>query len=69
MRSSTKQCTNRAVGVSNFSTSEVQRIHKTLSKRGIQLASNQIEFSILRRLPETSGLIAECHKLGVAIIA
>ncbi|TPX30757.1 hypothetical protein SmJEL517_g05738 [Synchytrium microbalum] len=59
----------RAVAVSNFSISEVQRIHKTLSKHGIQLASNQIEFSLLRRLPETSGLIAECHKLGVAVIA
>jgi diketogulonate reductase-like aldo/keto reductase len=44
------------------------KMYDCLQKHGIQLASNQIEFSILRRLPETSGHIAECHKRGVAVL-
>jgi len=59
----------KTVGVSNYSVSEMTRMHETLKKRGIQLASNQVEFSLLHRLPETSGLIAEAHKLNVAILA
>ncbi len=39
-----------------------------LQKHGIQLASNQVEFSLVRRTPETSGLIAECHKRGIAVL-
>jgi aryl-alcohol dehydrogenase-like predicted oxidoreductase len=33
------------------------------------LASNQIEFSLLRRTPETSGLLATCAELGVVPLA
>lgn len=43
-------------------------MYDCLKKHGIQLASNQVEFSLLRRTPETSGLIAECHKRGVAVL-
>lgn len=59
----------KAVGVSNYSVSEVVRMHTALAKHGIPLASNQVEFSLLRRHPETSGLIAKCHELGVAVLA
>lgn len=58
-----------AVGVSNYSTKEMRAIHTQLASRGIPLASNQIEFSLLRRKPETSGLLAECRRLGVVPIA
>lgn len=58
-----------AVGVSNYSTKEMRAIHTQLASRGIPLASNQIEFSLLRRKPETSGLLAECRQLGVIPIA
>jgi diketogulonate reductase-like aldo/keto reductase len=44
------------------------KIYDCLQKHGIQLASNQVEFSLLRRSPETSGHIAECHKRGVAVL-
>ncbi|KAG0237924.1 hypothetical protein BGW42_008024 [Actinomortierella wolfii] len=64
-----KQGLVKAVGVSNYSTSEVERMHATLAKHGIQLAANQIEFSLLRRLPELSGHIAKCHELGVAVLS
>ncbi|OZJ04401.1 hypothetical protein BZG36_02418 [Bifiguratus adelaidae] len=59
----------KTVGVSNYSLSQTRRMHAALQKRGIQLASNQIEFSLLRRDPDVSGLIAGCHELGVAVLA
>jgi len=58
-----------AVGVSNYSIREMGRIHDELHRRGVPLASNQIEFSLLRRGPETSGLLAECRRLGVLPLA
>ncbi len=59
----------RAVGVSNYSIRETRSMHGQLAKRGLPLASNQIEFSLLRRLPETSGLLAACAELGVVPLA
>ena len=58
-----------AVGVSNYSVKEMEAIHTDLAGSGVALASNQIEFSILRRRPETSGLIAACRRLGVVPLA
>lgn len=58
-----------AVGVSNYSAREMRRIHSRLAERGVALASNQIEFSLLRRRPETSGLLDECRRLGVVPLA
>jgi len=59
----------RAVGVSNYSVREMEKIHGELAKRGVPLASNQIEFSLLRRRPETGGLLAACRRLGVVPLA
>jgi len=59
----------RAVGVSNYSIKETESIHRELATRGVALASNQIEFSLLRRRPETSGLLATCARLGVVPLA
>jgi aryl-alcohol dehydrogenase-like predicted oxidoreductase len=59
----------RSVGVSNYSQREMTRIHAELQKRGVALGSNQIEFSLLRRRPETSGLLGECRRLGVVPLA
>jgi aryl-alcohol dehydrogenase-like predicted oxidoreductase len=58
-----------AVGVSNYSIKETRSIATALDKRGLPLATNQIEFSLLRRSPETSGLLAACADLGVAPMA
>jgi len=58
-----------AVGVSNYSVKEMEAIHAALATHGVPLASNQIEFSILRRRPESSGLIAACARLGVVPLA
>lgn len=59
----------RSVGVSNYSVSEMGAIHAELAKRGVPLASNQIECSLLRMRPVTAGLVAACRALGVAPLA
>jgi len=58
-----------AVGVSNYSIREMGAIHAELASRGLALASNQIEFSLLRTRPLTTGLIRACHALGVVPLA
>ena len=58
-----------AVGVSNYSIGEMGSIHAQLASRGVPLASNQIEYSLLRRRPETTGLIEACRRLGVVPLA
>jgi aryl-alcohol dehydrogenase-like predicted oxidoreductase len=59
----------KAVGVSNYSVKETRSIDAALRKRGLRLASNQIEFSLLRTMPEKVGLLACCRDLGVVPLA
>lgn len=59
----------RSVGVSNYSVREMTSIHGQMRRRGVDLASNQIEFSPLRRRPETGGLLSACERLGVVPLA
>ena len=59
----------KAVGVSNYSAKETRAIDAELRKRDLRLATNQIEFSLLRRSPETGGLLAACAELGVVPLA
>ncbi len=59
----------RAVGVSNYSIKEMRQMHSELAKRGVPLATNQIEFSLLRERPATSGLLGVCRELGVLPLA
>jgi aryl-alcohol dehydrogenase-like predicted oxidoreductase len=59
----------KAVGVSNYSIKETRSIDAALRKRGLRLASNQIEFSLLRTMPEKVGLLDCCRELGVVPLA
>ena len=59
----------KAVGVSNYSTKETRSIDAALRKRGLRLASNQIEFSLLRTMPRRVGLLESCRELGVVPLA
>jgi aryl-alcohol dehydrogenase-like predicted oxidoreductase len=59
----------RAVGVSNYSAKETRRIDAALRERGLRLATNQVEFSLLRTRPERSGLLRCCAELGVVVLA
>jgi len=59
----------RSLGVSNYNSDQVRRTQAVLTKRGLKLESNQIEYSLLHRLPETQGLIKTCAELDVKILA
>ncbi len=59
----------RAVGVSNYNVEQTRRAYEVLAKRGVPLASNQVEYSLLERRPETSGLVKLFRELDVTIIA
>ena len=59
----------KSVGVSNFNPKQMRRAHDLLAKRGIPLASNQVAFSLLKRDPETNGLLDLCRQLNVRLVA
>ncbi len=59
----------RAVGVSNYNADQMRRAHAVLARRGVPLASNQVEYSLLHREPERNGLLQACQELDVTLIA
>jgi aryl-alcohol dehydrogenase-like predicted oxidoreductase len=59
----------RAVGVSNYNVDQTRRAYEALAKRGIPLASNQVEYSLLSRQIERNGLIDFCRDHNIKIIA
>ena len=59
----------KAVGVSNYSAGQMREAHTALARRGIPLASNQVEYSLLHRQPEANGILDACRELGITLIA
>jgi aryl-alcohol dehydrogenase-like predicted oxidoreductase len=59
----------RSVGVSNFSAEQMRRAHNALRKRGLSLATNQVQYSLLHREIETNGVLDTAKELGVTITA
>ena len=59
----------RAVGVSNYNKLQMRRAQQVLEKRGLPLASNQVEYHLLNRRVEKNGLLSLCQELGVTLIA
>ncbi len=59
----------RAVGVSNYSAGQLRTAHAALAERGIPLASNQVEYSLLHRAPEVNGVLDACRELGITLVA
>ncbi|MCJ7657582.1 MAG: aldo/keto reductase [Anaerolineales bacterium] len=59
----------RTVGVSNFNAERMRRAHAALQKRGLPLASNQVEYSLWKRSIETNGILETAKELGITIIA
>ena len=57
----------RAVGVSNYSAPQMHRAYEALARRGVRLASNQVQYSLLWRQPERNGVLATCQALGVTL--
>jgi diketogulonate reductase-like aldo/keto reductase len=56
----------RLIGVSNFSIEQMREAQESLSRE--KIVSNQIEYSLVDRSPET-GLLQHCQKEGVTVIA
>ena len=59
----------KAVGVSNYSADQMRQAHAELAKRGIPLASNQVQYSLVYRKPEVDGVLDACRELGITLIA
>ncbi|CAM9483276.1 unnamed protein product [Phaeothamnion confervicola] len=59
----------REVGLSNYGPRGLERAHTALARDGVALAANQVQFSLLSRLPLESGLLERSRELGVTPIA
>jgi aryl-alcohol dehydrogenase-like predicted oxidoreductase len=59
----------RSVGISNFNSDKMRRAHKTLQKRGLPLAVNQVRYSLMDRSIEKNGILDTAKELGITIIA
>ena len=57
------------VGISNYNIEQMERASRCLTKHAIPLASNQVEYHLLDRSAERSGLLARCKETGVRLIA
>ena len=59
----------RSVGVSNFNLNQMTRAQKALEKRGQTLAVNQVQYSLLDRKIESTGVLEAAKDLGITIVA
>jgi aryl-alcohol dehydrogenase-like predicted oxidoreductase len=58
-----------AVGVSNYSADQMREAHGYLAARGVPLAVNQVQYSLLQRKIERNGVLDTARQLGVTILA
>lgn len=47
----------------------LRNAYAQLKKRGIPLASNQVNYSLIYRKPEENGVKSACDELGITVIA
>ncbi len=59
----------KSVGVSNYGVDALRACHARLSERGIKLATNQIQMSLLYRWPIENGLLDACKDLDVKVLS
>ncbi len=59
----------RAIGVSNFNPDQMRKAQETLEKRGLGLASNQIQYNLLNRQIEFNGVMETARDLKISLIA
>lgn len=64
-----KQGRIETVGVSNYSVEQMQRAHQLLADRGVPLAVNQVQYSLLSRRIEQNGVLQAARELGITILA
>ena len=59
----------RNAGVSNYNVVQMRRAFDRLAARGVRLASNQMEYSLLKRDVEFNGVLDACREMNVRLIA
>ena len=59
----------RSAGISNFNAERMRRAHAELQKRGLPLAVNQMEYSLVNRKIETDGVLETAKELGITVVA
>lgn len=59
----------KAIGVSNYDVEQTKRAADALIKKGLTLASNQVEYHLLERRIEKNGLMDFCNRNGIKVIA
>lgn len=60
----------KAVGLSNYGTKRLKYVHEKLAKRGVSIATLQVQYSLLSTYPVTElGLKEVCDELGIKLIA
>jgi aryl-alcohol dehydrogenase-like predicted oxidoreductase len=59
----------KAIGVSNYSAKQMREAHGYLAERGIPLAVNQVQYSLLHRHIESNGVYEAAHNLEVTLLA
>lgn len=64
-----KQGRIAAVGVSNYSALQMQAAYHYLAERGVPLAVNQVQYSLLHRTIESNGVLGMARQLEIAILA
>jgi aryl-alcohol dehydrogenase-like predicted oxidoreductase len=57
------------IGVSNYNLDQTIRAEKVLNREGVALASNQVDYNLLERQAEKSGLLDHCKEKGIRVIA
>lgn len=59
----------KTIGVSNYSAKQMREAHSYLAARGIPLAVNQVQYSLLHRKIETNGVMEAAQNLEMTILA
>lgn len=59
----------QSIGVSNYSASQMHQAHGYLAERGIPLAVNQVQYSLLHRKIESNGVLSAAKDLDMTILA
>jgi aryl-alcohol dehydrogenase-like predicted oxidoreductase len=64
-----KQGRIKSIGVSNYSAKQMREASEMLSRRGVRLAVNQVQYSLLARQIEENGVLDTAKELGITILA
>ncbi|WP_414619346.1 aldo/keto reductase [Calothrix sp. CCY 0018] len=60
----------KGVGLSNYGTKRLRKVHKRFAERGIAIATLQVQYSLLSTYPVTElGVKEVCDELGIKLIA